>query len=160
MPLPSIAGLYGDSSSVLDQPSTVTNPIQNPLSPAAFAAEAKDREARAKTIRMIMQAMALRDEPLNAQGAGPFGARQGVGPAGWATTVGDVVAGVIAEKRRKKATEDVTNAQSQEAPAASDLFQNVMSGRVNPYSSNNSPPYVSQGSPLSLGWDNLGSWKY
>ena len=102
-----------------------------------------------------MRAMALREEPLNAQGAGPFGARQGVGPAGWATTVGDVVAGVIAEKRRKKASEEETGAQAGVAPAASDYFNQFMKGRTGGGSS-----YVSQGSPLSLGYDTLGSWKY
>ena len=83
----------------------MANPIQNPLKTmqeqATLDAMAKHREKQAALERALMRAPALREEPLNAQGAGPFGARQGVGPAGWATTLGDVVAGVIAQKRRE-----------------------------------------------------------
>ena len=136
----------------------MANPIQNPLKnmqeQATLDSMAKQREKQAALERALMRAAALREEPLNAQGAGPFGARQGVGPAGWATTLGDVVAGVIAQKRREGKVKDVAGAQTEVTPAIQQYVRDYLNGAPGGmygtgYGSNQS--YVPQGSPLSLG---------
>ena len=150
---------YVPNSAALANP--VQSPLQSPQDQATIEAMGKRREKQALLERMRMMAQVLRDEQLNAQGAGPFGSRQGVGPAGWATTVGDVVAGVIAEKRRKKAAEEEAKAQAQVAPATQEYAKNFYQGAPGGlYGAGAGSSYVPQGSPLSLGWDSLGSWKY
>lgn len=136
-------------------PGPLSSPIQNPLDPrnqaATVAAMANDREKRAALERAMMRAAALREEPLNAQGPGPLGVRQGVGPMGWAVSLADAVAGAIAEKRRKAATENVAGAQSEVAPATQEYVKNFLKGRPGGlYDTGYGLNHVAQGSPLSL----------
>jgi hypothetical protein len=149
----------------LAQPTTITNPVQNPLAGGNFdyGLMAQQRAALNELQKTYMRAQALKEEPLNAKGTGPFGARQGVGPMGWATTVGDLVAGLIAKGRRKAATEETAKASGAESQANQALIANVLQNQPGgPYGNSYGPGianqlrrpdlnYVSQGSPLSLG---------
>jgi hypothetical protein len=155
LPWDSSTGAYVPGSATSGLANPVQNPLQSMQDQATLDAMAKHREKLAVLERALMRAAALKEEPLNAQGAGPFGSRQGVGPAGWATTLGDVVAGVIAQKRREGKVKDVTGAQTEVTPAIQDYVKNFLNGAPGGmygtgYGSSNQS-YVPQGSPLSLG---------
>jgi hypothetical protein len=81
---------------------------------------------------------------------------------GWATTVGDLVGGLIAKSRRKAATEDTAGAYGAHSAANQALIENVLKnqpgglygtgyGMVADQLRKPDLNYVSQGSPLSLG---------
>lgn len=149
---------YG-APGVLAAPPTNTNPIQNPLASPDDATVAAMAEARAKQSALqqaLHRAAVLREEPLNAKGQGPMGARQGVGPMGWAVTLGDVVAGVIAKKKRERAGQEVTGAMGPLSASEQEYINQYLKSdpatmQALPRYGKPASSYIPQGSPLSLG---------
>lgn len=150
LPWDSTTGAYSSGAGM-------ANPVQNPLMPsqdqAVLNAMAEARAKRARLEQMIHMANVLKDEPLNARGAGPMGVRQGVGPMGWAVTLADAVAGAIAKKKREQAAQGVTGAMGPLSEAEQKYVHEYLTtpdpSEVPRYG--RSPmSYVPQGSVLSL----------
>lgn len=137
---------------------SVVSGVQSPFAgDAATLAAMADARAKQTALQQVLhRAAVLREEPMNAQGQGPLGARQGVGPAGWAVTAADAIAGAIAKNRRQQAAIDVTKAMGALSPAEQEYVNQYL--KSDPASMQNGPrygkpdmSYVPQGSPLSLG---------
>ena len=135
-------------SGVLAIPPTATNPLQNPLAAQPMnqaagleAANAQERLKRNALQQAIFKAMALREQPNYAKGAGPLGIRIGEGPGGWAVSIGDLIAGLSARGKQNKATGEVTGGMGDLAPA-----ENATNTALNAVRRQ----FIPQGSPLSL----------
>jgi hypothetical protein len=60
----------------LAQPTTITNPVQNPLAQGGnfdYGLMAEQRAKLAELEKTFMRAQALKEEPLNDKGSGAFG---------------------------------------------------------------------------------------
>ena len=147
----------GGGMGILSQPATITNPLAPQQSPDAATLQAM-AEQRAKQMALqkaLYRAQVLREQPGGgfAQGAGPLGARHGVGKYGWMTTLGDTIAGIIGKKRQGESSDEVTGALAAASPADQRLAEELLRGDPNslPRYGRRAMEYVPQGSPLSFG---------
>lgn len=155
------AGMFGTppGAGVLAQPATITNPLAPPMTaPAPDAATLQAMaEARAKNMlleKALFRKQALMEQPGGgfAQGAGPLGIRQGVGPGGWMTSLADAVAGLITRGKQDKNNEEVTAAMGALSPAEQAYVEQYLKGDAASLPRTGRAPmsYVPQGSPLSI----------
>lgn len=138
------AGMYGTSPGA----GVMTPAIQNPLAPQASDAALREllqrilseRAANIPAQQAAFRSAALRqDQPFYAEGSGPLGIRQGVGPGGWATSIGDAVFGVMGRKRQEAADEKRLAAQADLMKKQNETYEKLGQALNS----------VSQGSPLS-----------
>jgi len=141
---------FGAASALLQNPTA--SPLQNPVDPAAVAAleqaNAGERLKKSALQQALFRAAALREQPNYAAGAGPGGIRIGQGPGGWAVSIGDLIAGLMARGKQDKSTEGVTAGMGDAAGAQNNTFgaYNALRRKEGGQQS-----YVPQGTPLSFG---------
>lgn len=140
MPAPSALGALFPISPV--------EPIQAPQDVTGVVrALSEARKKNTALQQQLLRAQAIRDQ--QAQGLGPGGAQQGVGPGGWAITAADAINRALERKSQNDAAARVAAAMGEQSPAVTSLQAEYLKGQPNKYKLKDMQEFVPQGAPMA-----------